>query len=300
MELVEKSLSSIVSATADYNTTYNEFVANNDVNGLFIHLMTEVGESLNTHVLESNNGWDFKFFCKDTGKMLYHMDTFDTGMNSHLAFKRMRNKVSCVDFLLLNKVATVEHYDVPVDVFNSTEQYKQLQWHVESLLLDKGYLIIKPTSGGSGKDIYKVNSFSDFLRVIGELKYRGLEVCYCPFYSFDTEYRYVVLDGEVQLAFGKRKTPNMLQHNLSEGAKVVGVPVNLDSDLSALAVEASKAVQARFCTVDIINTPEGLKVLELNGSVTLKRVLFDDYCVFKTAKEIYREALILGSEAGSF
>ena len=109
-----------------------------------------------------------------------------------------------------------------------------------------------------------------------------------------------MLDGEVRLAFGKYKRPDMLQHNLSEGAEVVGIPPELDIQMQTLAKQASRAVNSRFCTVDIINTSEGLKILELNGSVTIKRVLVDDYSVFISAKEIYREALMLGAEAGNF
>jgi glutathione synthase/RimK-type ligase-like ATP-grasp enzyme len=82
------------------------------------------------------------------------------------------------------------------------------------------------------------------------------------------------------------------QHNLSVG----GTPEivsdeNLKKELSELAIRAAKALDIRFTSVDIVRTIEGLKVLEINGAVSIEKFAKSSREAYDLAKNIYRKAL---------
>ena len=82
------------------------------------------------------------------------------------------------------------------------------------------------------------------------------------------------------------------KHNLGQGAQ--GVIVRDKAvlrKLHALAKRAAAAVNAAFLSVDIIDTDEGLLVLELNGGVMMEHFAGQDEECRRIAKRIYKKAV---------
>lgn len=72
------------------------------------------------------------------------------------------------------------------------------------------------------------------------------------------------------LPFGQ-KLPLTWKHNLQQGASVdLKIKAELRDDLEKLAITVAKALNISFASVDIINTEEGLKVMEVNSGIMMK------------------------------
>jgi glutathione synthase/RimK-type ligase-like ATP-grasp enzyme len=80
--------------------------------------------------------------------------------------------------------------------------------------------------------------------------------------------------------------------NLGQGASPELIESgNLYNALSALALQAAKALSIDFASIDIVQTPEGLKVLEVNCGIMMENFIRSADENYGKAKAIYREAV---------
>ena len=233
--------------------------------------MVEAGKRLGLVADVMGDGWTIRFLDKDGEE--YDVVWFDVGLNSSLSRKKVSDKSMCYSLLSELGIPSVPHWFLmpPGNTkYSVGGVYKDLYAMFEA---SESGLVLKPNEGGAGKDVTLVKSLNDLDMVSLNLFRSGSAIAVSPYYHYDVEYRVVVLDGEVLMAFGKRKSDGEFKHNLNSGSVVEQVPYYLENDLFELAVEASEALGSRFCTVDIIDHDrDGLMVMEINNTVTLKRV----------------------------
>lgn len=84
------------------------------------------------------------------------------------------------------------------------------------------------------------------------------------------------------------------KHNLGLGAtpKIVS-DKNIYDKISSLALTANNAINGKFVSVDIIETDEGLKVLEINSGIMMENFSAQNSENYKIAEKIYTEAVNL-------
>lgn len=200
----------------------------------------------------------------------YELLNYDIGLNTHQSHIRAKNKSLCYELLNKQGVSAIEHFrlekpEKSIDAIKEMTQKVKEQYSFP--------LVVKSNFGGGGEDVYFAFNETDLALYIYDMVQRGLTVAISPFYSFTTEYRCTVLDNEVVMSYGKIKPEDSLQHNLSKGAQVIDTPEHLKEEMYSIAIKANKALGLRFSNIDIVDTHEGLKVLEVNDSVALKRVV---------------------------
>ena len=228
------------------------------------------------------------FKVPETGDKVTYMG-HDFGFNKALNSMFAKNKVMCSEILTRNGVANIDH-----SLFYSKEDHDN---QIDVFSLVDYPCVLKPTLGGGGKDIYFCNNRNELLHAYLKLynKYDENDthkmVAISPYEEFGNEYRVTVLDNKVLLSYGKTKGENN-QNNLSMGAEIVYVPEELQEDIHALAIKANKALGLRLTNVDIVNTKDGLKVLEVNNTVVLKRIAHEPY-YFPLCVQAYEEILKL-------
>lgn len=256
---------------------------------LFTSLMEDVATDLGLVADVKYGGHVVDFKGKGTNES---MIAYDIGLNTHKAHLLAKDKENCSTHLLTHGVSVVVHTRLSNGLNGKSSVGGMSNVDLLEVVLEHYSfpMVVKDNKGGAGKNVFLVHGLADLVTALSDLMARGLDPCVSKYYDFSTEYRVVVLDGEVMLSFGKRKQDGSFQHNLSSGATVVSLPVELESSVHDLALKATKALRLRFATVDIIETPDGLKVLEVNDSVTLKRVLkYGEY--YRLAHNAYKTAL---------
>lgn len=85
------------------------------------------------------------------------------------------------------------------------------------------------------------------------------------------------------------------KHNLGQGA--VAEPLDKNSDIyrrvTEIAVSAAKCVNVNFASVDTIETPDGLMILEINSGIMMENFAVTGDDAYAMAKSIYTKAVKL-------
>lgn len=257
-------------------------------NNLFKDLMEKVGSSLGLNVDFLADGELVRFY---NDSECYEMINYDIGLNTRLSHMKATDKSMGFSYLESNLVPSIEHFLLKNPLTSDIEE-SEITAVIDSVVYNYGFpLIVKPNNGGGGADVTLVENKKELREAVSLLFSKRVEVTLSPFYPFITEYRCTVLDNKVLMSYGKVKASDQLQHNLANGATVVDVPSNLIDTIHNLAIEASKAIGIRFSNVDIVETPTGLRVLEINSGIALKRVIRNSVERTQLAKNVYIQAI---------
>ena len=255
-------------------------------NDLFQWAMETVAKLHKLDIDYKQEGWNIDF--NKEGVTVARLLSYDFGLNNAQAFTIAKNKALTSRFLTASDVSHVEHHQLThTSLFNDVDSRKVF----DDFKANNDFpCVVKQSNGGGGKNIYFAYNDFDLVMAIAELKARNAQISLSPYYDFGIEYRCTVLNGEVLMAYGKTKGENQ-QNNLSKGAQVVDVPESLKEDLYALAVKTNNALGLDFTNIDIIDTAGGLRVLEVNGTVTMKRVLCAGHKYIYNTLEVYYKAI---------
>lgn len=158
-------------------------------------------------------------------------------------------------------------------------------------------IVIKPNgeyaSGGVG--VTKLTDLAAAPQVLAEVFHYFRSASLSPYHELAAEYRVVMLDGEARLIYRKEAGRDW-RFNLQNGARPRDVEdLNLREHLVALAQAAVRALNLRFCSVDIVQlsqpATDSLLILEVNSGVMILNYLnfFPERRTL--VKEIYRDAI---------
>ncbi len=203
---------------------------------------------------------------------------------------------------------------------------------MEEELIKYKKLVVKPNCDCEGRGILLCYTLEETKRAIEDLFDKNYtSVSICPYYEIKTEYRAIYLEGEILLIYGKekpfvigdgRRTLGELiekltllnkemelelnkipkkgekieiswKHNLSGGATATILPKNeLYQEIEKLAIQAGKAMNINFASIDIIQTVDNqLYVIEINAGVCMDIFSKTVEGGRERAKEIYQKAI---------
>lgn len=153
------------------------------------------------------------------------------------------------------------------------------------------HIVLKPNYGSQGIGVRQVASLPELARAYREVFARSYSASLCPFYDVQHEYRVVILDGAVRLAYMKTAHGDW-RFNLHHGALASPIPPADYPAIISLARQAFRALDLRFCSVDIIKTTDDqLLVMELNNGVTLTGYLKQHPEELDRIRSIYHDAV---------
>ncbi|VVB72940.1 Tetrahydromethanopterin:alpha-L-glutamate ligase [uncultured archaeon] len=143
----------------------------------------------------------------------------------------------------------------------------------QKLLHDFKRAVSKPLFGYKGRDIVLLQDgdgpdLASLQSIVGA---QGL-VYLQEFIPSDSprDIRAFVVDGRILGAIYRRAPPGQWISNLARGGRATACP--LTPELEELATKAAGAVGAVYCGVDLLETVDGLKVIEVNGTPSGKGI----------------------------
>lgn len=145
----------------------------------------------------------------------------------------------------------------------------------EEALHSFGKAVSKPLFGYKGKDILLLKSGNspDLARLRSIVEARGL-VYLQEFVETAADsprdIRAFVVDGKTLGAIFRVAPPGEWISNLARGGRAEACP--LTDELEDLAAKAARAVGAIYCGVDLLETRQGLTVIEVNGTPSGKGI----------------------------
>jgi tetrahydromethanopterin:alpha-L-glutamate ligase len=149
------------------------------------------------------------------------------------------------------------------------------QEEAEEALHSFGKAVSKPLFGYKGKDILLLKSGNspDLARLRSIVEARGL-VYLQEFVETAADsprdIRAFVVDGKTLGAIFRVAPPGEWISNLARGGRAEACP--LTGELEDLAAKAARAVGAIYCGVDLLETRQGLTVIEVNGTPSGKGI----------------------------
>jgi len=215
-------------------------------------------------------------------------------MNHAAADRLACDKCGCYTILNNCSVPAIEH-----KLFFNPLQRAYLLAHEGTMQNALAYLeannqqvVVKPNQGAQGKDVYYCDSPMTLEHAIQTIFMTEPDVALCPYHEIYTEYRVFYLNGRAHYYYGKTKGDNW-KHNLSQGAKAFEVTnADLRTNLAELAIQAAKAIDINFATIDIASLENNeLVIMEINSGVQAQHLLEQLPHRRKTIKDIYAEAI---------
>ncbi len=81
------------------------------------------------------------------------------------------------------------------------------------------------------------------------------------------------------------------KHNLGQGAKAIVLDKSKYKDFDNIINEIVDKMNIRFASIDIVESDDGFKVLEINSGVMMEHFSQQDEASYLLAKQIYRQAI---------
>lgn len=207
-------------------------------------------------------------------------------LNNAASAAIMRDKVSTYEVLKAENLPAVPHYLLRLPADRRTTDTTEHLLQITPLPV-----VLKPNvSESGGVDVYKCLTKTELGHASQKLASRYPSIAVSPFTVITAEYRIVLLDGQPKVVFEKIPSGDQWQHNLKFGAAPqVVTDEALHTKLVTIARQALAIIKARVAAVDIIATPSGYQIMEINGGITLN--LFSSYSSENThiAASIYTD-----------
>ena len=288
---------------------------------MFKKIIIEICKELNIKYTILSNDWIIKLVKFNKTKYIIG-NKFN--LNKYTSGQAMCDKSAFYDILINLNIPTCIHNII----YNDLDKQKLITYFEKNNKI----IVIKPNTGASGTDVYKITDKEELLIKAKKLLKKYQSISICPYYNIKYEYRVVVLDNKIKLIYrkenpkvvgdGKTKIKDLLikfnkyyfkdktlsnkilkpgeeyvydwRFNLTRGSIAsIDIDDNLKEQLSKIAIKVASKLEIRFASIDIIELYDNkLLVLEANNCVTLSKCLNFIPNGYNIAKEIYKEALI--------
>lgn len=140
----------------------------------------------------------------DTGRRRHTVFGYDIGLNSATTLRVCNDKAASFDVLASAGVPMIEHrlfLEPIMHRFTGTPG----NWRGILQAFDdfSGDVVVKANEGTSGNDVHRVRDTAELERVVHLLLQSCRSIAVSPFIPLASEKRFVLLDGEIQLAYAK-------------------------------------------------------------------------------------------------
>lgn len=223
-------------------------------------MLTEAARRNNLNFIPETDTADGYYESADDSTFMFNHNLGDFNINNVAARELANDKITSSHVLNSNGIIAVPHYPL------TRTSYRNLKIQTGCTSL-----VAKERRGMQGSGFTILNNIKS-LATLKEEAYVEGAWCLSPYYDYPTEYRVSVVNGEVKFIYAKERCPNNLQHNLSVGASVNEVPLTIISELSRIAIAATEAIGLTIANVDLFLHKQQFIIMEVNGTVTLKRV----------------------------
>jgi RimK family alpha-L-glutamate ligase len=218
------------------------------------------------------------YFRFNNTKLLEELDALvvrpiGRGSLEELVFRMdMLYKLERLGFYVINPAEAIEHCvdkydilsilednDVPVPRTVATESVSEA---LKAFIEIGGDVVVKPIFGSRGIGATRVNDFEIANTVFKSITFYHGVIYLQEFVPHGTtDIRAFVIDDHVIAAM--RRIAEGWKTNYSQGARPT--PIDLSQDYEELAVKAAKAVGCKVAGVDILEGPNGPKIVDVNS-----------------------------------
>lgn len=292
------------------------------MNQVLVKALKEICLEENINLVSFSKDWIFKL---EKNNKVQYITGFKFPNNVMSTAEICNDKVGLCTVLNHYDIPCVTHIPVfETDFSNIPKSY------FEKLLAESGKVVVKENKGTCGRNIFICSTLSDILNNITNLFKTEHVVALSPYYKINVEYRIIMLNHKPEIIYGKKiksvvgngysnikdlcnaqnistefldetflnyipkkeeKAYLSKFHNLSKYGEYFDVE---DEDiifkLTKIAKKATTSMDLNFCSVDIVDTKEGLKILEINSGVMAEK--YGENVNYEKVKTLYKKAIL--------
>jgi glutathione synthase/RimK-type ligase-like ATP-grasp enzyme len=269
---------------------FQNILKNNMVKRNFVGMLRELCDKNDWQISTLSDEWVSQIAAPKLNKTI-RIVGYSFPLNTHVSAYSANDKGLTNDLLEMAEVPHVKHFFVYSDTLRMRIKTKStLELEVQSAINAYGLpVVVKPCKGSEGSGVSLCNSVNEVLEKVREIS-KVEDICLSPFEDSEFEYRFYMLDDRVLLAYKKVREGDW-RHNLSLGAVPVVIDVNKFPDMISLARQAMLVIGLRMGAVDIFDTVDGLKVLEVNNGVSLTHFAAASEENYQKALSVYEQYL---------
>jgi len=196
---------------------------------------------------------------------------YDIGLNSAIALRIANDKSATAEMLAMSGIACVPHHlflSPALDKHHSAlEQRERMR---EMLGKYPDGIVLKPNEGTSGRCVVLVNDETALQEAAKEIFSAHPSLAISPYVEIEEEVRVILLDDVALAVYSKRRVDDW-RHNLDFGARAILLEKGEARDACVtLAIEAAKAIDIRFSSIDVVRVGGHWQVLEINSGVMME------------------------------
>lgn len=251
----------------------------------FIRTLETICQEQNIAITWLSGQW---IACLQQDDRIRYVDAYTFPLNNVVAGNIMRDKVATAQVLRHQNIPAIAHYLLRVTGLPKSADLAALAKQLAPLPV-----VIKPNLGGSGgRGVYKCETPDELAAKLALTAKHERVLAVSPLAAITREFRVIVLDGQPEIIYEKQRAPGTWHHNLHFGATPVALTnVALRTKLTDLALATMDALQARLAAVDVVETPDGLQIMEVNGGITLRHFAEHSPANAAAAKQLYQKIM---------
>lgn len=247
-------------------------------------------------------------------------------LNSHGLGLVMDDKYAMYEVLCSKNIKSIE-YNILFRRDNYEDNYKYV---LDFFHKHGNKIVIKPNEGTCGSDVTHILKEEDIDNNLKRLIKKNFSISVCPYYEVKNEYRFIMLDNECQLCYGKEK-PSIIgdglhsikelllkfnynyfkdieledrilnkdeiyeydwRFNLSLGARSFELSEDIKNKLLPMVINISKSIGLGYGSIDIIETIDNdYYVMEINSGVMCKNYMVIGEDGYNKVKTMYKNAV---------
>ncbi len=265
---------------------------------VFLKIIREIadGEKLECGIF--SDGWGIRL---SNGEKTGFIVGYQFPLNNAAAKELCQDKCLTYEAMLDAGIPAVPHFFLSWIDYRDRNETAALS-ALKAYLASDHVAVVKNNYGTGGHQVYRVTEEAEADEAFENIFSKVYGASVSPFVDIFEEYRVVMLDGRARLTIRKERESEIVdgkkvyktwKHNLGQGA--TGVPVtdpSLKQRLHRLAKRAAAAANVRFASVDLVDTADGLKVLEINGGVMLEHYASQSSAGYDQVKALYKAAIL--------
>ena len=222
------------------------------------------------------NNWKLETMCDEWVLLITNSNNtkitiigYSFPLNSHTAAIIANDKGLTNDFLELAGIPHIQNTFIYGDDLRIKTNVKStLEEDVDKYLENHSLpVVVKPCRGQGGQDVELCISKDQVVEHARSIA-KNDAVCLSMFEESEFETRLFMLDSVALFAYRKRRTTDW-KHNLSTGALPEVVDLKNTPEIVEIAQRTMQALGIRTATVDVFETKEGYKILEVNNGISM-------------------------------
>jgi len=175
---------------------------------MLVKILEELSSEMNFEVRFLSEEW-ITMICYN--QKVHYIYGYEWGINSSTSQLIAKDKEATYEVLSQNHISAMEHklffnYHWQSRCAGKIGCWAEIMRYARAHQLGSDYRIVcKPNRGTGGNDIYKITNQWELEYAVQRMFSKYRDLCLCPYYEIENEYRAVFLNGEILLLYSKER-----------------------------------------------------------------------------------------------